>query len=117
MTALFAVCGVNLWVFLASAILSLPLHFVTVFIGHASLDEEEGTNAFVTFIIAWQLTTCPTCPIGKNKTVDDVVKYTSLAATVVVTYAAMFYLGREMDKIKADLILERRKERYVFYSK
>lgn len=114
MTALFAVCGVNLWVFLASAILSLPLHFVTVFIGHASLDEEEGTNAFVTFITAWQLTTCST---GKNKTVDDVVKYTSLAATVVVTYAAMFYLGREMDKIKADLILERRKERYVFYSK
>lgn len=42
MTALFAVCGVKLWVFLLSAVLSLPLHVVTVFIGHALKDEQEG---------------------------------------------------------------------------
>lgn len=44
---------------------------------------------------------------------DNAVTYSTLGATIIVTYAAMFYLGYEMDKIKADVVLQRRKERYV----
>lgn len=44
---------------------------------------------------------------------DNIVNYTSLFATIAITYAAMFYLGRQMDRIKTDLILQRRKERYA----
>lgn len=54
------------------------------------------------------------CPTGKNQSLDKIVNYSSLAATIVVTYAAVFYLGREMDKIKGDLVLQRRRERWAF---
>lgn len=40
-TAMFAVCGMNFWTFLASAILSLPLYLSLVFLGHFTEDQDE----------------------------------------------------------------------------
>ena len=45
---------------------------------------------------------------GKNTSVDKIINYVSLAVTIVVTYAAMIYLGRKMDKIKHDVVRQRR---------
>lgn len=52
-TALFAVSGVELWVFLVSAVLSLPLFLVTVFLGQALQDEEQGTSVIFFSTIDW----------------------------------------------------------------
>lgn len=52
-TALFAVSGVELWVFLVSAVLSLPLFLVTVFLGQALQDEEQGTTVSFLPTIDW----------------------------------------------------------------
>lgn len=43
----------------------------------------------------------------KSRIISDVV----LAVTVVITVAAMWYILREMDKVKSQIIYERRKAR------
>ena len=45
----------------------------------------------------------------KNKIISDSV----LGITILVTALAMWYLYREMDKVKHDVIYERRKARFV----
>lgn len=54
--------------------------------------------------------------VGKNKSLDNIVTYTTIAATILVTYAAVFFLGNEIDKIKNDLILQRRMSRLVSFA-
>ncbi len=41
-TVVFATCGMKFWVFLLSAIVSLPRHFITVYIGVTLDDEVKG---------------------------------------------------------------------------
>ena len=40
-TAIFSVCGMSFWTFLASAILSLPLYLSLVFLGHVTEDPDQ----------------------------------------------------------------------------
>ena len=43
-TAVFSTCGMNIWVFMAAAFLSLPKQFITVYLGVALEDSEKGAS-------------------------------------------------------------------------
>lgn len=88
-TAIFAVCGMNILVFIAAAILSMPKQFITVYIG--TLLENDAN--------------------GSTTTRDKILSYVVAAITTVVTVAAMWYIQKEVNRVKPDVIYERRKAR------
>jgi uncharacterized membrane protein YdjX (TVP38/TMEM64 family) len=88
-TALFAVCGMNIFVFMLAAALSMPKQFITVYIG--TLLETSATSSSTT----------------KNKIISDVVG----VVTVLITIAAMWYMTREINRVKPQIVYERRKAR------
>ena len=81
----------GLLVFAAAAFLSLPKQFVTVYIG--VILEASGT--------------------GTETTKDKIISDTVLAITIIITCVAMWYIYREMDKVKYEVVYRRRKNRYV----
>ncbi|KAF9072461.1 hypothetical protein BDP27DRAFT_1149945, partial [Rhodocollybia butyracea] len=80
-TAIFATCGMNIFIFSLAAILSLPKQFITVYLG-VILGEANG-----------QETT-------KQKLISDGV----VAATIVVTIAACWYIFHKMNAAKPAVI-------------
>lgn len=76
-------------VFCLAAILSLPKQFITVYLG--VIIEQSSTNTQST----------------KSRIISDVV----VAVTVLITFVAMWYIFRQMDKVKPQVIYERRKAR------
>lgn len=88
-TAVFSTCGMGIFTFAIAAVLSLPKQFITVYLG--VILEQSATNQNNT----------------KSRVVSDVV----LAITFLITIAAMWYLFREMAKVKPQVIYERRKAR------
>ncbi|KAI6018148.1 hypothetical protein PISMIDRAFT_683140 [Pisolithus microcarpus 441] len=88
-TAIFAVCGMNIFVFIAAAILSMPKQFVTVYIG--TLLEEDAN--------------------GTANTRDTILSYVVAGITTVVTVAAMWYIQKGVNRVKPDVIYARRKAR------
>ncbi|KAG0693625.1 snare associated Golgi protein-domain-containing protein [Suillus ampliporus] len=88
-TAIFAVCGMNIFVFMLAAALSLPKQFITVYIG--TLLETSATST----------------TSSKNKIISDVVG----VITVLVTIVAMWYITRQVNRVKPQIIYERRKAR------
>ena len=79
----------NVFVFSAAAILSLPKQFITVYVGVVL--EEAGTGSATT----------------KNKIIEDTV----LGITVVITGLAMWYIYGKMNAVKGEVIYARRKAR------
>lgn len=88
-TAIFATCGMKLWVFCASAIISMPQNFVNVYIGSYFEAKEEG----------------------KSTTASNVVNYLTIAVTIAVTIVAMRYIDAQINKVKPQIVHERRKRR------
>jgi uncharacterized membrane protein YdjX (TVP38/TMEM64 family) len=88
-TAIFAVCGMNIFIFMLAAALSMPKQFITVYIG--TLLESSATSTAT----------------SKNKIISDVVG----VITVLVTIAAMWYITREINRVKPQIVYERRKAR------
>lgn len=89
-TAVFATCGMGIFVFTLAAILSMPKQFITVYLGvileHSADSAEEQAK-------------------DKNsKIISNVV----LAVTVLITVAAMWYIWREMNLIKPAVLRDRR---------
>ncbi|KAI0327055.1 hypothetical protein GY45DRAFT_1373459 [Cubamyces sp. BRFM 1775] len=84
-TAVFATCGMNIFIFLAAAILSLPKQLVTVYLGVAQSGTEDSTQ--------------------------KKIKAAVIAATIIITIFAMRYIRHETDKIKEQVIYRRRKAR------
>ena len=41
-TAVFSTCGMGIWTFMLAALLSLPKQFITVYLGVALEDSEDG---------------------------------------------------------------------------
>lgn len=76
-------------VFSLAAILSLPKQFITVYLG--VILEQSGTGTQTT----------------QSRIISDVV----LAVTILITFVAMWYIFREMDKVKPQVIYDRRKAR------
>ncbi|KLO10013.1 hypothetical protein SCHPADRAFT_943175 [Schizopora paradoxa] len=88
-TSVFATCGMKFWVFLVSAILSLPRHFATVYIGVSIEDESNGSSS------------------KKEKLINFLV----LGVTIVVSIFALRYINNLSDGVKQEVIYERRKAR------
>ncbi|KAJ7074641.1 hypothetical protein C8F01DRAFT_1242867 [Mycena amicta] len=88
-TAVFATCGMNIFVFSIAAILSLPKQFITVYLGVILEQSDEGTAS------------------TKSKIISDSV----LAGTFLVTILAMWYIFHQMALVKPDVIYARRKAR------
>ncbi|KAF8906988.1 hypothetical protein CPB84DRAFT_1769149 [Gymnopilus junonius] len=88
-TAIFSTCGMNIFVFSIAAILSSPKQFITVYLG----------------VILAQTST------GVQDTKSKIISDTVLAITFIVTIAAMWYILRQMNKVKPQVIYERRKAR------
>ncbi|KAI0656907.1 hypothetical protein C8Q70DRAFT_1075733 [Cubamyces menziesii] len=83
-TAVFASCGMNVFVFLGAAILSLPKQLVTVYLG---VTQSNG--------------------ISTKKTVKTIV----IVATVLLTSFAMHYIRAQTEKVKETVVYRRRKAR------
>jgi hypothetical protein len=90
-TAIFAACGMNIFVFSMAAILSLPKQFITVYLGVILKDSKTGVKD------------------TKSTIVSDVV----LALTVIITIIACWYILKRMNGAKPQVIYERRKARSV----
>jgi heme/copper-type cytochrome/quinol oxidase subunit 2 len=76
-------------VFCLAAILSLPKQFITVYLG--VILEQSNSGAQTT----------------QSRIISDVV----LAVTIIITFIAMWYIFRLMDKVKPKVVYERRKAR------
>ncbi|EIW77961.1 hypothetical protein CONPUDRAFT_109263 [Coniophora puteana RWD-64-598 SS2] len=85
-TAVFSTVGMSVWIFLMAAILSLPKQFVTVLIGTLM----EANN-----------------PSTRDRIASDVVG----VVTALVTVAAMWYINKEINRVKPAVIYARRKRR------
>ncbi|KAL0948375.1 hypothetical protein HGRIS_010957 [Hohenbuehelia grisea] len=88
-TAVFSACGMGIFVFSLAAILSMPKQFITVYLGVILEQSESGTTD------------------KKSQIISRVV----LAITVLITVAAMWYILRQMNKVKPEIIYAKRKAR------
>jgi len=88
-TAVFSTCGMNIFVFSLAAILSLPKQFITVYLG--VILEQSGTGT----------------QTSQSRIISDVV----LSVTILITFVAMWYIFHRMDKVKPQVIYDRRKAR------
>ncbi|KAH9926529.1 snare associated Golgi protein-domain-containing protein [Amylocystis lapponica] len=88
-TAVFSTCGMSVWTFAVAAFLSLPKQFLTVYLGVALEDSESG----------------------QSSTKDTIIKDTVIGLTTVVTIVAMWYIYKQMNAVKPQVIYERRKAR------
>ncbi|KZV87680.1 hypothetical protein EXIGLDRAFT_620340 [Exidia glandulosa HHB12029] len=93
-TAIFATCGMGIWTFLLAAILSLPKQFITVYAGvmlEAS-DEENGTAK-------------------KDDTTQKIISDVVAGLSVFITFYALWYIYKEMQRVKPAVFRDRRKAR------
>ncbi|KZP17661.1 hypothetical protein FIBSPDRAFT_933874 [Athelia psychrophila] len=88
-TALFATCGMKLWVFVVSAIASLPKNFVNVYIGSTFEADAAGTAG------------------KKSKLINIIV----VAATVLITVFAMKFIDAKINAVKQEVVHTRQKAR------
>lgn len=90
-TAVFSTCGMGIVVFAVSAVLSLPKQFVTVYLGVVLKQADEGTV----------------------DTKTKIINYSVIGITTLITIVAMWYIYHKMNKVKPEVIYERRKARCV----
>ncbi|GLB42916.1 putative SNARE associated Golgi protein [Lyophyllum shimeji] len=88
-TAVFSACGMGIIVFSLAAILSMPKQFITVYLGVILEQSSTGVKD------------------RKSTIISDVV----LAITFIITLVAMWYIYRQMNKVKPEVIYQRRKAR------
>ncbi|GJJ13613.1 hypothetical protein Clacol_007869 [Clathrus columnatus] len=90
-TAVFSTCGMSVWIFALAAFFSLPKQFITVYIG--VILEESGT--------------------GTETPRDKIISDSVLGVTILITAAAMWYIFKEMERVKPIVIHNRRKARQL----
>jgi len=90
-TVVFATCGMKFWVFLLSAIVSLPRHFITVYIG-VTLDDEVKDH-------------------DKSLKKEKIITLIVLCVTIGISVGAFRYINRLCDNVKGEVIYQRRKNR------
>ncbi|KZV77371.1 hypothetical protein PENSPDRAFT_707259 [Peniophora sp. CONT] len=86
-TAVFSSCGMGIFVFSLAALLSLPKQFVTVYLGVLIDTSDSETTA------------------------QRLASYAVVGVTVAITALAMWYIYREMNRLKPAYIYDRRKAR------
>ncbi|KAG6816761.1 hypothetical protein H0H87_003156 [Tephrocybe sp. NHM501043] len=88
-TAVFSTCGMGIIVFTIAAILSMPKQFITVYLG--VILEQSAT--------------------GEKDTKSTIISDVVLGITFLITVLAMWYIYHMMNKVKPQVIYERRKAR------
>ena len=109
-TAVFSTCGMGFWTFAIAAVLSLPKQFVTVYLGVALEQSADGVS-LRSLLVSFPILTVNRA--GKPSRKDQIIKWTILILTGVVTIGAMWYINKQMTRVKPDVIYARRKARYV----
>jgi len=94
-TAVFSTCGMGIFVFSLAAILSMPKQFITVYLGVILEQSDSGVKD------------------TKSRIISNMV----LAITFIITIAAMWYILREMNSVKPQVIYDRRKARQAKLSR
>lgn len=94
-TAIFSTCGMGIIVFTIAAILSMPKQILGVYLGVILKQSEEGP------------------PDKNSRILSNVV----LGLTIVITVVAMWYIVRQMNKVKPQIIYRRRKARQAKFSR
>jgi hypothetical protein len=105
-TAVFSTCGMGIIVFSLAAILSMPKQFITVYLG--VILEQSATGKLLRFRMFDQVLIISTgVKDKKSQIISDVV----LVITFIITIAAMWYIYRQMNLVKPQIIYEKRKAR------
>lgn len=107
-TAVFATCGMSVWIFALAAFLSSPKQFATVYIG--VIIEGSGKRTFKSL-----------CSVLRASLLHDpaetapqhIASYSLIAVSTIVTLLAAWYIYRELNRAKPAVIYERRKARYI----
>ncbi|KAI9456794.1 snare associated Golgi protein-domain-containing protein [Russula earlei] len=92
-TAVFSSCGMDVWTFALAAFLSLPKQFATVYIGVII----EGAGKIH--------------DPSDETTPQRVASYSLIAVTTIITFIALWYIYRELNRVKPSVIYDRRKAR------
>lgn len=98
-----------------SAIVSLPRHLVTVYIGVALND--DGGRKFLFFIRGYIRSYkniffrgSRSADVSKTKK-EKIITWVALSAIIVISGLALRYINKLSDNVKEDVIYRRRKER------
>ncbi|KZV82889.1 hypothetical protein EXIGLDRAFT_778111 [Exidia glandulosa HHB12029] len=95
-TAVFATCGMKMWVFLLAAVLSLPKQFVIVYLGvilnDASRDDADAAK-------------------DKSNKTERIISDIVAAASVLVTIGSLWWINRELKRVKPSVMADRRRAR------
>jgi hypothetical protein len=110
-TAVFSTCGMNIWVFMLAAFFSLPKQFITVYLGVALEDSEDGEPRTPRLKVGFSHRSHVSF-LGQSGTKDRIINDVVIGVTVVVTVVAMWYIYHLMNQVKPDVVYERRKARY-----
>ncbi|KZO96605.1 hypothetical protein CALVIDRAFT_498406 [Calocera viscosa TUFC12733] len=89
-TAVFATCGMSIWVFCLAAALSLPKQFVTVYLGYILEQSGQGTVE-------------PT----SSKIISDVI----VAISILITIFAAWYIWHKMQQVRPAVMREMRRQK------
>jgi hypothetical protein len=101
LTALFSTCGVSLWTFVVSAVISLPRPFSAVLVGYSLGLTAHGRK--------WFLPSAWSCAYtdADSALASAVVNNVALGISVVTTLASGWYMARKQQQIKVEVIRDR----------
>jgi hypothetical protein len=107
-TALFSTCGMSVWIFLVSAVLSLPNQLATVVFGWA-LSQSGGCECQCLGVFGDCFSLL--MPVAAHNSTSKAVQWIIVAVTAVVTIVAMRYLRMRQAAVLPEVVLERQKRR------
>ncbi|KAI0636340.1 hypothetical protein C8Q77DRAFT_1156028 [Trametes polyzona] len=87
LTAIFATCGMTVWEFLISAVLSLPKQLAAVYLGVAQSGSHLSSKGLAG------------------------LKAGIIVGITLLTYAALWYVGTKIERVKVKVVYARRKAR------
>ena len=111
-TAVFSTCGMNIFVFSIAAILSMPKQLITVYLG--VILKQSNTGEFICdFGTLPHVPSCADCLAltGVKDKKSTIISNIVLVVTFAITGLAMWYILHQMNKVKPEIIYERRKAR------
>jgi hypothetical protein len=106
LTALFSTCGVSLWTFVVSAVVSLPRPFSAVLVGYSlglAVKDSELSPVLCGRLLADQR---PDATVASN-----LINNIALGISVITTLLSGWYMRRKQQQLKVQVIRERCEQR------
>jgi phage major head subunit gpT-like protein len=94
-------------VFTIAAILSMPKQILGVYLGVLLKDSESGTQSTAVYLLSCAHPSGTGTSDKEGRIVSNIV----LAITFIITAVSLWYILRQMNKVKPDVIYKRRKAR------